>query len=278
MAFTEILYDVSEHIGTVTLNRPAKLNAWTPTMDKEVQAAIEQAEKDDAVRVIVITGAGRSFCAGMDIGFLGDLAGGKSPSERVEHLRAHFPSGPKRPDARPDFQTLYSYFPAVEKPVIAALNGPTVGLGLVVALYCDLRFASDAAKFTTAFSRRGLIAEHGLAWMMPRIVGHANAVDLLLSARQIGAAEALHMGLVNRVFPAASFMADVRAYAADLASQVSPRSTRIIKRQLYDAFFQNLGEAITAANHEMFQSLLSNDFREGVTHFLEKRPSKFTGN
>ena len=146
--------------------------------------------------------------------------------------------------ARADFQKKYSYFPAMSKPVIAAINGPAVGLGFVIALYCDLRFASDAARFGTAFARRGLIAEYGIAWMLPRLVGHANALDLLLSARLIDAAEALRMGLANQVFPQDVFQSKVREYATELAANVSPRSLRVIKRQVYDAMFQPLGRGI----------------------------------
>src|SRR5262249_35167028 len=159
-----------------------------------------------------------------------------------KHMLTGRLAGPRRHGARPDFQKTYSYFPTVPKPVIAALNGPTVGLGLVAALYCDLRFASEQAKFSTAFSRRGLIAGHGISWMLPRLVGIANALDLLFSARTVDAAEALRMGLVSRVLPQESFMQGVHAYAVELATMSSPRSLRIMKKQVYDALFQTLGE------------------------------------
>ena len=152
-----------------------------------------------------------------------------------------------------------------------------MGLGLVIAMFCDLRFASEEAKFGTAFARRGLIAEYGLAWLLPRIIGHANALEILLSARVISAQEALRIGLVNQVFPASSFMDSVNAYAADLAEGVSPRSTRVIKRQVYEAMFQSLGEALDTATEEMRASLQCEDFKEGVAHFVEKRKPAFTG-
>jgi enoyl-CoA hydratase/carnithine racemase len=182
-----------------------------------------------------------------------------------------------REGVRLDFQKKYSYFPAITKPVIAAIQGPVVGLGLVIALYCDLRFASDAARFGTAFARRGLIAEYGMAWMLPRLVGHANALDLLLSARMIDAAEALRMGLVNQVFPQDVFLEKVKECARELASNVSPRSLRVIKRQVYEAMFQTLAEAFEASEGEMVASLQCEDFKEGVAHFLEKRAPSFTG-
>lgn len=161
--------------------------------------------------------------------------------------------------------------------MIAAINGPVVGLGLVIALYCDLRFASDAARFGTAFARRGLIAEYGMAWMLPRIVGHSNALDLLFSARMIDAAEALRMRLVNQVFPQDVFLQKVQEYAGELAAGVSPRSMRVIKRQVYDGMFQTLEEAFETSESEMLASLQCEDFKEGVAHFVEKRAPAFTG-
>ena len=275
MTNQETLYNVADRVATITLNRPDKLNAWTATMEREVRSAIGEAERDDNVRVIVLTGAGRGFCAGADMSLLSAVAGqGLSEETRAQALRG---SGIQREGVRPDFQKKYSYFPAVEKPVIAAINGPVVGLGLVITLYCDLRFASDAARFSTTFARRGLIAEYGMAWMLPRLVGHANALDLLLSARQIDAAEALRIGLVNQVFPQDGFLEKVHAYALDLATKVSPRSLRVIKRQLHDAMFQTLAEAFEVSEREMLASLQSDDFKEGVAHFLEKRPPAFTG-
>ncbi len=183
----------------------------------------------------------------------------------------------QREGVRPDFQKKYSYFPAIGKPVIAAVNGPAVGLGMVITLYCDLRFASEAARFGTTFARRGLIAEYGMAWLLPRLVGAANALDLLFSARIIDAAEALRMGLVNQVFPHETFLDKVQEYARDLASNVSPRSLRVIKRQVYEGMFQTLSEAFETAVREMLASLQCEDFKEGVAHFLEKRPAAFSG-
>ncbi len=275
-SYEQILYDVAESVATVTLNRPEKLNAWTGQMEKEVQAAMAQAEVDDAVRVIILTGAGRGFCAGADMQDLGKVAGTRSPAELELILKDRL-IGPQRADARPDFQKTYSYFPAVGKPIIGAINGSTAGLGLVIALYCDLRFASDQARFSTAFSRRGLIAEHGISWMLPRLIGMSNALDLLFSARLIDASEALRMGLVNRVLPQAELMAGVSAYAKELATMVSPRSLQVMKKQVYEALFQTLEEAIDVANVQMMKSFGSADFREGVAHFMEKRPPAFTG-
>ncbi len=271
----ETLYSVADRVATVTLNRPDKLNAWTAVMEREVRVAMEDAERDQNVRAIILTGAGRGFCAGADMSLLSNVAEkGLGELRRAQALHS---SDSGREAVRVDFQKKYSYFPAITKPVIAAIQGPVVGLGLVIALYCDLRFASDAARFGTAFARRGLIAEYGMAWMLPRLVGHANALDLLLSARMIDAAEALRMGLVNQVFPQDVFLGKVKDYARELAANVSPRSLRVIKRQVYEAMFQTLAEGFEASEGEMVASLQCEDFKEGVAHFLEKRAPSFTG-
>ena len=246
-------------------------------MEQEVRSAVEEAGRDGQVRVIVLTGAGRGFCAGADISLLGAVAK-QGATEQVRERALRNPGAEGSERVRADFQNRYSYFLATEKPVIAAINGPAVGLGLVIALYCDLRFASDAARFSTVFARRGLIAEYGMAWMLPRIVGHANALDLLFSARTIDAPEAVRMGLANRVFPQEGFLDRVNEYAQNLTSNVSPRSMKVIKRQVYEAMFESLQEAFEISEQEMLASFDSEDFKEGVAHYLEKRSPDFTGN
>jgi enoyl-CoA hydratase/carnithine racemase len=280
MPTQETLYNVANRVATITLNRPDKLNAWTELMESEVRSHMENAEQDDEVRVIVLTGAGRGFCAGADMSLLSAVAErgldyrDLDDRGREQVLRD---GANRREGADPDFQKKYSYFPAIGKPVIAAINGPVVGLGLVITLYCDLRLASAASRFSTTFARRGLIAEYGMAWMLPRIIGIANALDLLFSARTIDAAEALRMGLVNRVFPQETFLEKVQESAQELASTVSPRSLRIIKRQVYEAMSQPLAEAFDISVREMMACFRTEDFKEGVAHFVEKRPAAFTG-
>lgn len=275
MGSQETTYSVANRVATITLNRPDKLNAWTAVMESDVRSDIENADRDDDVRVIVLTGAGRGFCAGADMSLLSSVATrGLDGQQRRQAL--HNDHG-LRDDVPTDFQKRYSYFPAISKPIIAAINGPVVGLGLVIALYCDLRIASEAARFSTTFARRGLVAEYGVAWMLPRIVGHANALDLLFSARTIDSAEALRMGLVNRVLPQEGFLDKVLEYATELATTVSPRSLRIMKRQVYQAMFQPLSEAFDVSVREMMASFHTADFKEGVAHFVEKRPPAFTG-
>src|SRR5579863_5992481 len=285
MPTQETLYNVANRVATITLNRPDKLNAWTALMESEVRSHMENAEQDDEVRVIVLTGAGRGFCAGADMSLLSAVAE-RGPNYRDLDSRDLDDRGReqvlrdganRREGVAPDFQKKYSYFPAIGKPVIAAINGPVVGLGLVITLYCDLRLASDASRFSTTFARRGLIAEYGMAWMLPRIVGIANALDLLFSARTIDAAEALRMGLVNRVFHQDTFLEKVQESAHELASTVSPRSLRIIKRQVYEAMSQPLAEAFDISVREMMACFRTEDFKEGVAHFVQKRPAAFTG-
>jgi len=274
MTYTEISYTVDARIATVTLNRPDKLNAWTRTMETEVRAAMTAASADDAVRVIVLTGAGRGFCAGADMSLLAGVSAAGSDPRPNDPSPGGIPGGLNLP---PDYHLRYGYFPTVPKPIIAAINGPAAGLGLIMALYCDLRFAAADAVFTTAFARRGLIAEHGISWLLPSLVGHAHALDLLLSARKVAADEALRMGLVNQVHPGERLLDAVTAYARDLADNVSPRSMRVMKRQVYRAVLQSLEDATLLANADMPGSFASDDFREGVAHFVERRPARFSG-
>ena len=274
MTFEDILYRVEDGVAVITLNRPDRLNAWRREMDRDVRAAMRAASDDDTVRVIVLTGAGRGFCAGADMNMLQAIqsaASGGGDSAAAAAPEAFDMS------AREDFRKQYSWFPAVSKPIIAAINGACAGLGLVLSLYADIRFAAASAKFTTAFSRRGLIAEHGVSWLLPRLIGFANAADLLYSARTFDGEEALRLGLVSRIFPAETFHDDVMAYADMLANEVSPRSLREMKRELWEAQFQSLGDAIESANADMPASFVSEDFKEGVAHFVEKRAPRFSG-
>jgi enoyl-CoA hydratase/carnithine racemase len=269
MSYTQILYEAADGVATVTLNRPDRLNAWTGVMAAEVRQAMEAADRDPAVKTIILTGAGRGFCSGADMNDLADISAAGETKAR--------PFEPFDPNAKPDYQHPQTWFASVSKPIIAAINGPCAGMGLCISLFCDLRFVAENAIFVTAFSRRGLIAEHGTSWMLTRLVGHSRALDLLLSSRRVGGDEAYRIGLADRVFPAEELMGQARLYARELAEMVSPRSMAVIKRQLWNGLVQDLKEAMVDADREMAESLKSDDFKEGVAHFVEKRPPRFTG-
>jgi enoyl-CoA hydratase/carnithine racemase len=252
---------LSERHGAVlllTLNRPARLNAWNLALEDRYFALLDAAEADPEVRAVVVTGAGRGFCAGADLEDLSQL-GTVDPDTLAEERT-------RRPRERPL---------SFRKPLIAAINGPVAGLGLVQALYCDLRFATPEAKFTTAFARRGLIAEYGIAWLLPRLVGQSRALDLLMSARVVLGDEALSMGLVDRVLPAESLLPAALAYAADLAENCSPRSMAAVKEQVFQAMDSDLPTAVAVSTKLMHESFRHPDAAEGVHSYLERRPPRF---
>lgn len=278
--YDEILYEVTDRVALITLNRPEKLNAWTATMENSVRRAIDEAAKDDEVRVIVITGAGRGFCAGADMGGLQKIDangdGRRRIIEKGEEAEVAF-DGDLGPSVLEHFEGRFGYMFECPKPIVAAINGPCAGIGLVMTLFCDLRVASDAAKFTTAFASRGLVAEHGIAWLLPRLIGSANALDILMSARKFTGDEAARIGLVNRSVPGNALMGEVMDYAKMLAATASPRSMTVMKRQVYKSLFQDFNASTAMADAEMQASFASEDFKEGVAHFVEKRAANFTG-
>jgi enoyl-CoA hydratase/carnithine racemase len=247
-------------IALITLNRPEQLNAWTGAMGARYFQLLDQCAADPAVKVIVVTGAGRGFCSGADMNDLAAM-GSASGSTGAESAAS----------GRPQWHTT-----TIPKPVIAAINGACAGMGMAQALLCDIRFAAAGAKFTTAFSRRGLIAEWGLSWALPRLVGTARANDLLFSGRTFLAEEAAAMGVVNAVVPADQLLAYTFAYAEDLALHSSPTSMAVIKQQVIRSFDQHLVEAHDEAVELMKASILRPDFKEGVASFLQKRLPNFT--
>jgi enoyl-CoA hydratase/carnithine racemase len=269
--YQEILYRVEDPMATITLNRPKSLNAWTARMGAEVKHALGQAEEDQRAVAIVLTGAGRGFCAGADL----DRLRGISEGRREEELPPELEADPGDPAWGEELRGTYTYLMSIRKPIIAAINGPIAGMAIPIALGCDLRFASDRAIFTTAFSRRGLIAEWGIGWLLSQLMGPAHALDILFSARRFDAAEAERIGLVNRVLPHDDLLPFVREYVEDLATNCSPTSMAVMKRQVYQHLAGRLGPAEKESVQLMFESFERPDQREGVMSFLEKRPPKF---
>jgi enoyl-CoA hydratase/carnithine racemase len=260
---SECLYEVVEPgIGLITFNRPDRLNAWTGRMGNEYFEAIDKAVADKHVRVIVVTGAGKGYCAGADMGTL-------------QAIPTTAPAAGDSQDSNILDGRMQDEITRISKPVIAAINGAAAGLGMVQALMCDIRFAADTAKFTSAFSKRGLIGEYGMSWVLPRLVGQATALDIMFSSRVIMADEALRMGMVNSVVPAADLMSTVMTYASDLAMNVSPSSMSVMKRQVYGDFEKDVSTASKDALVLMRESFTRPDFKEGVQSFLEKRQAEF---
>jgi enoyl-CoA hydratase/carnithine racemase len=269
--YEQILYEVEDPVATITLNRPDRLNAWTGRMGTEVKHALADAEADERVVAIILTGAGRGFCSGADLQDLQSISSGDRPQQDASNLEAD----PGDADMGASFRGQYSYLLSIRKPILAAINGPCAGMAVPIASFCDIRFASDRATFTTAFARRGLIAEWGISWTLPRLVGPAHAIDLILSGRKIDAAEAERMGLVNKVVPHHELLKYVREYAEDMAANASPASMAIMKREVYQHLMSSLEGAQRDAIRLMGESFGRPDFREGVESFLEKRPPRF---
>jgi enoyl-CoA hydratase/carnithine racemase len=270
--YRDIIYRVDDPVAVITMNRPDALNAFTGRMLAEIRHALAQAEKDERVVGIVLTGAGRGFCAGMDMNALDSMAAaGDREREDLSALEAD----PGDPSMGSDFQVTYGYLLAVRKPIIAAVNGACAGLGFVFALLSDLRFVERTAKFTTAFSQRGLIAEHGASWILPRLIGPGRALDLLWSARKFDGEEAARLGLAERLCESGESVASAVAYLQELAATASPTSLKVMKAQVYRHLNMPLGEAMQETNAWMDESLSREDFREGVRSFIERRPPAF---
>lgn len=252
-----VLHEVDD-VGVLllTLNRPQRHNAWNRELEFALHDLLEQASESDQVRAIVVTGAGRAFCPGLDAQELDRVS---------QHGQVYAQQG-RRPMQLPSF---------VPKPVIVAINGACAGLGLVTALNSDIRFAADEAKITTAFARRGLPTEEAVSWILPRVVGHAVALDLLLSGRVVRGAEAAAMGLVHRSFPLDDLLPAAIEYARDLAVHCSPLAMATAKRQVYRDWQRSMVESRDDALVLIRHLKAAGEFREGVRSYVEKRPASF---
>ena len=257
-----VLRDVDAGVCLLTLNRPERMNAWTHEMEARYFDLLEEADRDPATRVVVVTGAGRGFCPGFDMEALSAMSSG----EATGGDDGAAPSAPQRPQTFPL---------TVRKPVVAAINGACAGIGLVQALMCDLRFAAPGVKLTTAFARRGLVAEHGSSWLLPRLIGPAHALDLLISGRVFLSEEAERLGVVNRVVTGEDVLEHTLAYARDVAANCSPAAIAAMKAQVYRDLERGLDESLDDANRLMLESFARPDFGEGVQSFVERRPPDF---
>ena len=270
--YDEIIYDVEDPVAVITLNRPASMNAWTNTMEREIRDAVGRASADRSVVGIVLTGAGRAFCAGADMNTLNALSSADAKdSER--RVAAEAPAARASDDG--DFTGRFPYLMMVDKPIVAAINGAVAGMAFPLSLCCDLRVVSPDAVFLTAFAQRGLIAEWGLSWLLPQLVGPAVALDLLFSSRKVRGEEALQLGLANYLVPADELLGFCRQYIVNLASACSPASMAVMKRQVYEHLHRGLGAAEADAKRVMAESFGRPDFAEGVQSFMQKRPPQF---
>jgi enoyl-CoA hydratase/carnithine racemase len=265
-----IWFTVEDRVAIITLSRPDRLNAWTGRMHTEYRWAVQRGEDDPDVRVLVVTGEGRGFCAGADASALeGHVEkGGYDPGTPADIATPGF--GIAR-----EFDHDFAFHFGLTKPVLAAINGPAAGVGLVLACYCDLRFAAQGVKLTTSHGKLNLPVEYGLSWVLPRLIGTGRALDLLLSSRVVLAEEAFELGLVNRVWPAPELMPRTLEYARKLATVVARRSLAETKRQVYLDLHRDVGTSVDEADRLLREMMTEPDFFEGVKALDEKRRPRF---
>lgn len=261
--------DIDPPVAVIHLDRPEQLNAFTYRMLAALRRSIDAAVADERVVGIVITGTGRGFTAGLD---MAALAASAHTGDASAGAAGHVSGAP----TRTELPALFSYLLDVPKPVIAAVNGVTAGGGFVLAMMCDLRFVAErGASFTTVFGKRGLVAEHGTSWLLPRLVGTSRALDLLWSSRRIDAVEAHRIGLADRVVPDEALLDEAAAYIRELAATVAPRSLALMKQQVLRGWSQPIDVALRQVDAEMQVSLGHPDATEGVASFVERRPPQF---
>jgi 2-(1,2-epoxy-1,2-dihydrophenyl)acetyl-CoA isomerase len=263
MAYETLLTTLEDGVFTITLNRPGKLNAFTEQLLHELLAAFREAEANPAARVIVLTGAGRGFCAGQDLAAAVESGAGSADFSYSQHLVN-------------SYNPLILMMRALPKPIIGAINGVAAGAGMSLALACDLRLTAESASFVQAFVKVGLIPDSGSTWLLPRLVGAARALELMLTGRRVGSAEALTLGLVNQVIPDADFTATVARYAAELAN--APTATLgLIKQAAEFALTSTLEQSLFKEAELQDVAGRTADHMEGVIAFLQKRPATFQG-
>ncbi len=270
--YDEILYEIDGPVATITMNRPDQLNALTDLTQAEIRHALDQSERNPDVVGTVLTGAGRGFCAGVDMNALSSMSeAGERQGKSHDHLKAN----PGNPDNDPNYGPSPTNFLGLRKPLIAAINGAAAGLGFSYATFCDMRFMERKAKIVTSFAPRGLIAEHGTSWMLPRIVGPSNALDMYWSSRRVGGEEAFRMGYANRLCEDGESVTEAQNFIKEMAGTSAPMSIMMMKRQVYKHLNRELGASMDESTVWMDESLARTDFKEGVASFVEKRAPDF---
>ena len=272
VTYEEIRYEIEGGAATITINRPDQLNALTDLTQAEIRHALAESERQPEVVGTVLTGAGRGFCSGVDMNALGGMSeAGKRLGNSYEHLQA----SPGNPDDDPNYKSSPTYFLGLRKPLIAAINGAAAGLGFSYATFCDMRFMDRSAKIVTSFAPRGLIAEHGTCWMLPKLVGPSNALDMNWSSRKILGEEAFRMGYANRLCEDGECVTEAQNYLREIAGTSAPMSIMMMKRQVYKHLTKELGDAMSESTRWMDESLARDDFKEGVASFVERRAPSF---
>lgn len=271
--YQSIGYRIVKSSAVISLNRPEALNALTYSMIDELKHALATAEADCNVVGIILTGEGRGFCSGMDMSTL-ESTSSSGEMDEVEESQGLAVS-PGDNSMGENFNSGYAYLMKLRKPVIAAVNGAAAGMGMSITLFCDMRFASTKALFVTSFAHRGLIAEHGQSWLLPRIVGPSRALDLFWSSRKVRAEEALEIGLIDRLYQPEDLIPEAVEYVEQLGLYSSPTSMMIMKQQVYQHMHLPLGDAMKASDELMMECLKRDDYKEGVASFMEKRAPNF---
>ena len=270
--YEQIIYEVDGPAATITMNRPDTLNAMTSLLQAELRHALDASERNEDIIGTVLTGAGRGFCSGVDMNDLGAMsAAGKTIGKSYEHLAAD----PGNPDKDPNYMFSPPYLLGLRKPIIAAVNGACAGLGFSYATFCDMRFVDRNAKFVSSFAPRGLIAEHGTSWMLPRIVGPSHALDIFWSSRRVEGEEAYRMGYANRLCEPGESVKEAQDYLKMIAGTSAPISIMMMKKQVYKHLMSDLGDSMVEDNQWMSDSLAKDDFKEGVASFVERRSPNF---
>ena len=271
--YKEILYDLHDQVAVISINRPDTLNALTDLTQAEIRHALNASDKNPDIIGSVLTGIGRGFCSGVDMNSLSAMS---EAGKRLGNEHPHLTTSHENPLADSNYGDGITYLLALRKPVIAAINGACAGLGFSVACFCDLRFVSRTAKLTTSFAQRGLIAEHGTSWMLPRLVGPAHALDLYWTSRKFDGEEAFRIGFATHLCETDEVVNDAVQYLSDIAKTSAPNSLMMMKRQVYRHLNRELGPSMKESNLWMDESLAKGDFKEGVQSFVERREPKFS--